>query len=120
MSIQVKLSGLHEFIAVMQHAADALKPETARIVEEAMRKCVEESRNEADGRGWKLADQIMLIEVSSDDLSAVGGCLAPYAGFPEFGTIKQRANPYWMPFVWANLNEMMENLKKLHMEMFSK
>ena len=119
MEIKVRTKGITQIIAVLNKASKNLKPEVMKIVVAAMAKTVEESKAETERRGWKLANTIMMTGVNPELLMAQGSVLAPYAGFPEFGTVKYHARPYWMPFVWSNFYEMRENLYELQRRLFS-
>ena len=119
MEIKVRTKGIPQIIAVLNKANKNLKPEVMKIAMEAMVKTVEESKAETERRGWKLADTIMITEISPEQLMVQGSVLASYAGFPEFGTVKYHARPYWMPFVWSNFYEMQEKLYELQRRLFS-
>jgi len=38
---------------------------------------------------------------------------APYAAFPEFGTVKQRAQPYFRPPFWVAYFKLLEDIKNV-------
>jgi HK97 gp10 family phage protein len=111
--IQVKLSGVTELVGALNKVNETFKSEIMRIILDAMQKTVDAARTETEARGWALADTIRIGFIDEENLMVEGVVSSPYAGFPEFGTVNQRAQPYWMPFVWVNFNEMMIKLSDL-------
>lgn len=97
-----------------------LKRRTAEVMQRHMNEAVAESQVETAARGWRLSETIRVSVIDAENLIVEGGCYAWYAGFPEFGTIKQNAQPFWRPFVWNHFFEMLRELGALQRELYGR
>lgn len=113
--IRIEMEGLERIMNALTNHSKQLMQRTQQIMVEEMQMAVEESRTDAGGRGWKLAGEIVIVEIGN--MTVTGGCTAWYAGFPEFGTIYQHAQPYWRPYVWNHAFTLVNRLTQLQKEL---
>jgi HK97 gp10 family phage protein len=113
---EIKFKGLKEFQKTLLTVNKELEAKSTEILMENMTKAVNYSKADAGARGWKLANQIMLISAAPNHV--VGGCLAPYAAFPEFGTMKQAAQPFWRPYVWHFYFQALREIRLMLKELY--
>ena len=111
--ITISVTGISRILNALRNVNQNLYHETFLAMLQEMQGAVDESKQEAESRGWKLADQIRLGLIDPSNLTVEGGCFASYAGFPEFGTIKQHAQPFWRPHVWNHLFILLIRLNEL-------
>lgn len=117
MTYQIRVHGLTELENNLMHKNSVLREATFKVMKDNMEVAVELSRAEAESRGWKLANE---IRVGAEDAEAgwiEGGCYAWYAAFPEFGTSRYPAKPYWRQYVWASYFAMLSDINQLIKEL---
>ena len=113
--ITYKMEGISKITQALERVNARLYDRTTQSLRNNMQAVVDRSRAEAEGRGWRLAKDIMVGII--EPLAVEGGCYAWYAGFPEFGTINYAARPYWRPFVWQQYFQLMRELSNLQREL---
>lgn len=115
---KIEIHGLDEWEASLVRCNRELKERAFTVMKENMEAAVQLSGSDASSRGWELAREIHLGNVDPDGLTVEGGCYAWYAAFPEFGTSKQVAKPFWRQYVWAAYFTMLSDFHDLMAEMY--
>jgi len=86
------------------------------IMRTNMQEAVEEAKKNIVMQGLvktgTLLNSIAILEENPSQLYVIGGTNVWYAHFPEFGTVKMHARPYWRFPVWLHFFNLFPLMKQ--------
>ena len=115
--IKCTVQGIEQIGRRLMAVNSQLKQRTLDALVEQMSEAVFESQTETAARGWRLSETIRISLIDEENLFVEGGCFAWYAGFPEFGTVHQNAQPFWRPYVWNHFFQLLRELGNIQREL---
>ena len=112
--IKLKIDGLNELM--QRFSPEACQEFTDHINDQIMLPEVQtgivNARNRAPVRTGRLRDSLELKDRDRVNMSITAGTDVEYAHFPEFGTVKMHARPYWRPAIWEAFYRIMDQVKR--------